>query len=465
MSQAAPARQGQPENKMGVMPVPKLLFTMALPMMISMLVQALYNIVDSIFLSRVSEEALTALSLAFPVQNLMIAVGSGTGVGMNALLSRSLGEKNYSRANRAAMTGLTLVFLCASVFFLFGLFGTGLFFRLQTEDAAIIGYGVDYLSIISMGAFFLLGQIMFERLLQSTGKTVYSMIAQATGTVTNIILDPILIFGWLGLPAMGATGAAVATVIGQFLSCLVGLYLNLTRNKELTLKLKGFRLEGRMVGRIYKVGLPSIVMMSIGSVMTLGMNNILMGFASTATAVFGVYFKLQSFAIMPVVGMNNAMVPIIAYNLGARNKKRIMDTIKVALLTSTSFLTFVMILFQIFPEQVFSLFEASEDMLAMGIPALRIITLHFTMAGFGVIAGSIFQALGNGMLSLFASAIRQLAVLLPSAYLLSLTGNVNNVWWSFVIAEFACVTFCAWCMKKLYKTVIKPLDEPLPEKE
>lgn len=458
-----PVKPGQPENKMGTMSVPKLLFSMAFPMMVSMLVQALYNIVDSVFVSRVSEDALTALSLAFPVQNLMIAVGAGTGVGINALLSRSLGEKNFDRANRAACNGICLILISAVVFLLFGIFGSRIFFEMQTDSVSIIESSVDYLSIVCIGAPFLLSQITFERLLQSTGKTVYSMICQGTGAIANIILDPILIFGMFGLPAMGVAGAALATIIGQALACLIGLYLNLTRNHEIRLSFSGLRLQKSIVGQIYQVGLPTIVMLSIGSIMTLGMNTILMGFTSTATAIFGVYFKLQSFAIMPVSGMNNAMVPIIAYNYGARHRKRIIETVKLGVVAATVFLVCVMLLFQIFPEQVFSLFEASEDMLSMGIPALRIITLHFLFAGFSIISGSVFQALGKGTLSLAASVIRQLVVLLPTAYLLSLTGEVNHVWWSFPIAEIASAAFCGLFLYRIYIRIIKPLGEAVPE--
>lgn len=449
---------------MGVMPVGKLLISMALPMMISMLVQALYNVVDSVFVSRVSEDALTALSLAFPVQNLMIAVGSGTGVGINALLSRSLGEKNFEEANRAACNGIFLAFVSAMAFLLFGIFGTNLFFTAQTDIPSIIQGGNAYLGIVCMGSVFLFGQVTFERLLQSTGKAFYSMISQSVGAIANIILDPIMIFGLLGFPAMGVAGAALATIMGQALACCIGLFFNLKKNKELTFSLGGLRPRGRTVGQIYKVGIPSIVMMSIGSVMTLGMNNILLGFSSTATAIFGVYFKLQSFAVMPVIGLNNAMVPIIAYNYGARKKERITHTIKLGVCAAEVLLVIGMTLFQLFPDKVLGLFSASDQMLAMGIPALRIITIHFVFAGFCIIAGSVFQALGNGMLSLIVSAARQLVVLLPAAYLLSLTGNVNMVWWAFPIAELASLIFSALFMWHIYKKTIAPLSEPLAEK-
>lgn len=453
------------ENKMGTMPVGKLLLSMALPMMVSMLVQALYNIVDSIFVSRVSEEALTALSLAYPVQNLMIAVGSGTGVGMNALLSRSLGEKKFEQASRAACNGIFLAFVSAVLFLLFGIFGTNLFFKAQTDIPAIIQGGNDYLGIVCIGSVFLFGQMTFERLLQSTGKTFYSMISQSVGAIANVILDPIMIFGLLGFPAMGVAGAALATVIGQALACGIGLFFNLTKNDELTFSFSELRPKARTVGQIYKVGIPSIVMMSIGSVMTLGMNNILLGFSATATAIFGVYFKLQSFAVMPVIGLNNAMVPIIAYNYGARKKERITHTIKLGVCAAEIILLLGMGLFQLFPEKFLAMFSASEQMLAMGVPALRIITIHFVFAGFCIIAGSVFQALGNGILSLIVSAARQLLVLLPVAYLLSLTGDVNMVWWSFPIAELVSLLFSALFMRHIYKKEIRPLAEPQPQEE
>lgn len=465
MAQAAQTPAGrQPgqapaENKMGTMPIGRLLISMALPMMLSMMVQALYNIVDSIFVSRISEDALTALSLAFPIQNLMIAVSSGTGVGINALLSRSLGEKKFDDANRAACNGLLLAILGAAVFLLFGLFGTDFFFRVQTDIPAILESGREYLSIVCIGSIFLFGQITFERLLQATGRSVYSMASQIIGAVINIILDPIMIFGLLGLPAMGTTGAALATIIGQAAACCVGLILNLKKNDEIRLRLGLMHPHGPTIGQIYKVGVPSIIMMAIGSVMTLGMNNILMSFSSTATAIFGVYFKLQSFAFMPVFGMNNAMVPIVAYNYGARRRDRIIGTIKLASLIATCIMLVIMVIFQLFPSQFLALFDASEHMLSMGIPALRIITTHFAIAGFCVIAGAVFQALGNGLLSLIVSAARQLFVLLPAAYLLSLSGDVNMVWWAFPIAETASLLLSSLFMRYIYKKEIAPLGD------
>ncbi|MBE7040466.1 MAG: MATE family efflux transporter [Ruminococcaceae bacterium] len=442
------------ENKMGVMPVNKLLISMSLPMMISMLVQALYNIVDSIFVSRISENALTAVSLAFPVQSLMIAVAAGTGVGVNALLSRRLGEKNMDDVNRAATNGIFLYGLSYLLFVLFGIFGAGFFFSTQTDVPDILNYGKSYLTIVSTVSFGLFGQIVFERLLQSTGKTIYSMYTQVFGALINIILDPILIFGWFGLPRLEVAGAAIATVIGQACAMVMGLILNLKFNKEISLNFKGFRPDIKIIKRIYAVGFPSIIMQSIASVMTFGLNQILMGFKETAVAVFGVYFKLQSFIFMPIFGLNNGMIPIIAYNLGAKKKERMVKTIKLAILYATALMTVGLIIMQLFPETLLNIFDASPDMLAIGIPALRIISLHFLLAGFCIIVTSVFQAVGKGMISMFISITRQLLVLLPAAYLLSLLGNVNYVWFAFFIAECISLLLCIIYLRKVYKTVL-----------
>lgn len=442
------------ENKMGVMPINKLLISMSLPMMVSMLVQALYNIVDSIFVSRISEDALTAVSLAFPIQSLMIAVAAGTGVGVNALLSRRLGEKNMHDVNRAATNGIFLYGLSYLLFVIFGIFGSGLFFRTQTDIPTILNYGTDYLTIVSTVSFGLFGQIIFERLLQSTGKTIYSMYTQIFGAVINIILDPILIFGWFGLPRLEVAGAAIATVIGQICAMCMGIILNLKFNKEITLNFKGFRPNMKIIKRIYSVGFPSIIMQSISSVMTFGLNQILMGFKETAVAVFGVYFKLQSFIFMPIFGLNNGMIPIIAYNLGAKKKERMVKTIKLSILYATAMMSVGLIVMQIFPEALLNIFDASSDMLAIGIPALRIISLHFLLAGFCIIVTSVFQAVGKGMISMFISIARQLVVLLPAAYLLSLLGNVNYVWFAFCIAECVSLIMCTIYLRKVYKTVL-----------
>ena len=442
---------------MGTMPENKLLISMAVPMMLSMLVQALYNVVDSIFVSRISEDALTAVSLAFPVQNLIIAIGSGTGVGINALLSKSLGEKNQKLVGKVAHNGILLMLFSAIACALFGVFGSRWFFGTQTDDAVLIEYGTQYLSIVMACSFGIFGQFITERLLQATGRTTLSMYTQLLGAVTNLILDPILIFGWFGLPAMGITGAAVATVIGQIISAAFGLWLNVKKNPEIQLHLKELVPNGAVIKKIYSVGVPSIIMGSIGSVMTYGMNLILMGFSSTATAVFGVYFKLQSFIFMPVFGLNNGMVPIIAYNYGAKNKDRMLRTMKLAITYAVGIMFVGFLMMQIFPAQLFGMFEASSDMLAIGVPALRFISISFLFAGFCIIAGSTFQALGNGMFSMIVSIARQLLVLLPVAYLFSLTGKLNLIWLAFPIAELASVALSGFFLHRMYQKVIKPL--------
>ena len=445
------------ENKMGTMPENKLLISMAVPMMLSMLVQALYNVVDSIFVARISEDALTAVSLAFPVQNLLIALGTGTGVGINALLSKSLGEKNQKLANKVAHNGILLMLFSAIACALFGVFGSRWFFTTQTDDLVLIEYGTQYLTIVMSCSFGIFGQFITERLLQATGRTTLSMYTQLLGAVTNLILDPILIFGWFGLPAMGITGAAVATVLGQIISAVFGFWLNIKKNPEIQLNMKELVPDGAVIKKIYSVGIPSIIMGSIGSVMTYGMNLILMGFSSTAAAVFGVYFKLQSFIFMPVFGLNNGMVPIIAYNYGAKKKDRMLRTMKLAIMYAVGIMFVGFLVMQIFPVQLFSLFEASADMLAIGVPALRFISISFLFAGFCIIAGSTFQALGNGMLSMIVSIARQLVVLLPVAYLFSLTGNLNLIWLAFPIAELMSVVLSGVFLYRMYQKVIKPL--------
>lgn len=455
----------QIENKMGVMPVNRLLITMSVPMVISMLVQALYNVVDSIFVAQINESALTAVSMAFPVQNLMIAVGTGTGVGINALLSRSLGEKNFKKANKAANNGVFLGLASSIVFIVFGIFGTRYFFENQTDITQIIDYGQEYLLICCSFSFAILGQLTFERLLQSTGKTIYSMYTQSLGAVINIVLDPILIFGLFGFPRMEVLGAAVATVIGQGTAMCLALYFNKKKNHEIKLSLKKFRPDGAIIKAIYYVGIPSILMIAIGSIMTYGINRILIGFSATAVAVFGVYFKMQSFVIMPVLGLNNGMVPIIAYNYGAKNKERIMKTMKLSILYSVGIMLVGITAFQLFSEQLLLMFSASEDMMAIGIPALKIISLSFLMAGVCIVMISFFQALGSGMKSLIVSASRQLAVLLPAAYLLSLSGSLDAVWWSFPIAEVVSFIICIIFMKQVYNQKVKPLGDMVYRQE
>ena len=447
------------ENKMGVMPVGKLLMSMSLPIMISMLIQALYNIVDSMFVARISEDALTAVSLAFPIQNLMIAVATGTGVGMNSLLSKALGAKDFDRANRAATNGLFVLVLSCVPFMLFGALLTDWFMRTQTDIESIILHGDSYLRVVclvSVGSF---GAIAVERLLQATGKTVYSMITQAVGAVVNIALDPVLIFGLCGLPAMGVTGAAVATVLSQCVSFVLGIVFNVCCNREISLSYRGFRPDGHIIGRIYAVGVPSILMASIGSVMTFFMNRILIAFSSTATAVLGVYFKLQSFIFMPIFGLNNGLVPIVSYNYGAKKKKRMMRSIKLAILTALCIMAAGFLAFELIPDQLMGLYNASEHMLSIGEPALRIIGIHFLIAGYCIVAGSVFQALGNALPSLITSLARQLVVLLPVARLLAQTGNVNNVWWAFPIAEVMSAAMTTLFFVREYRAKIKPLPE------
>ncbi|HHV18468.1 MAG TPA: MATE family efflux transporter [Thermoanaerobacterales bacterium] len=446
------------ENKMGVMPIKKLLINMSLPIMISMLVQALYNIVDSIFVAQVSEHALTAVSLAYPVQNLMIAIAVGTGVGINAFLSRALGEKNFEKANSTANNGILLGLFSYVLFLIFGLLFSKSYFTSQTSNTQIIEYGISYLSIICIGSIGKFVQIVFERLLQSTGKTFYTMITQGTGAIINIILDPILIFGYFGMPKMGTAGAAIATVVGQITAAILAIIFNLKINKEINISIKGLKPDLEIIKNIYSVGIPSIIMMSITSVTTYGMNNILNKFSSTAVAVFGAYFKLQSFVFMPVFGLNNGMVPIVAYNYGAGNKERLTKTIKLSIIYASCIMIFGLILIQMLPEKILALFNASEDMLSIGIPALRIISLSYIFAGICVVASSIYQALGNGLLSLLTAFSRQLVVLLPTAYGLSLFGNVNLIWWSYPIAEIISLVLSVVFLKHIYDKKIALME-------
>ena len=450
-------RDAQKENKMGVMPINKLLFGMSVPMMISMLVTALYNIVDSIFVAQISENALTAVSLANPIQTLMIALGAGTGVGVNALLSRSVGEKNHKKASDVAKNGIFMTGVCYLVFLLIGLFVVKPFFMAQTNDAEILSYGIDYLTIVCCCSFGLFGQFIFERLLQSTGRTLYTMYTQSLGAVINLILDPIFIFGLFGVPAMGVRGAAYATITGQIISAIVAMIVNIKKNTEINLSIKGFKPSFDIIQQIYQIAIPSIIMQSIGSVMVFSLNKILIVFSTTATAVFGVYFKLQSFIFMPIFGLNNGMVPIIAYNYGAKRKDRMMETYKIALFTAIAVMMVGVVLFEAIPDKLFLLFGASEHMLGMGVPALRIIAIHFPVAAFCIVTGSLFQAIGKATYSMINSICRQLVVLIPSAFLLAQLGNVNYVWFAFLIAEISSMILTAVFFKKVYKEVIKPL--------
>lgn len=449
------------ENKMGVMPVGKLLFNMSLPMMISMLVQALYNIVDSIFVAKLSENALSAVSLAFPLQTLIFAVGGGTCVGVNALLSRALGEKNEKKVNAVATNGIFLVALSYLVFLILGLTVVKPFYmgQLGNADVEIFDMGVEYLSIVMIFSFGVFGQVLFERLLTSTGKTIFSMISQLSGAITNIILDPILIFGLCGAPKMGVAGAAIATVIGQCVAAVVAGTCNYKFNHEISLSMKGFRPDAKIIGSIYAIGVPSIIMQSIGSVMTYCMNRILIGFSSTATAVFGVYFKLQSFFFMPLFGLNNGITPIIAYNYGARKKDRMLRTIKLSMIVAFCLIMIGFLGFELIPETLLGLFDASPAMLEIGVPALRTIGFHFLIAWFCIIAGTVFQALGKAVYSLVVSIMRQLVVLIPAAFILAYFGGLDATWWAFPIAEGMSLVVSSVCFVRVYRKIIKPLPE------
>ena len=445
------------ENKMGVMPVNRLLFTMSLPMILSMLVQALYNIVDSIFVAQIGETALAAVSLAFPVQNLIIAVSVGTGVGVNALLSRSLGEKNQETANLAAVNGIFVFFLSYLLFAVFGLFFARMYFTVQTSNPEIIEQGTIYLSVCSIFSFGIFLEIALERIMQSTGRTIYNMITQGLGAIINIILDPILIFGLFGFPRMGILGAAVATVIGQIIAMLLLLYFNIRKNSDVNLNMRRFRPDTAIIAEIYRVGLPSIIMQSISSVMTFGVNKILLLFSETAVSVFGIYFKLQSFIFMPVFGLNNAMVPIVAYNYGAARKDRIMKTIRSSVTAAVVIMLAGLAIFQIFPEQLLYLFDASEHMMGIGVPALRIISLSFLFAGYCIVIGSVFQALGNGVYSLITSAARQLVCILPAAWLFASVFGLHAVWYAFPLAEIISVVLTTLLFRRIYQKKIQLL--------
>ena len=441
----------QTENRMGTMPVNRLLVSMAVPMMVSMLVQALYNVVDSIFVSRISEDALTAVSMAFPMQNLLIATAVGFGVGINALLSRALGEKNRERANKVAMNGALLEMFGYLVFLTIGLTLAEPFMRSQTDIESITAYGVTYLRIVLTGSFGVFAEITFERFAQSTGRTRYAMYIQLLGAVFNIIFDPILIFGLLGFPRMGIAGAAWATIGGQIAGAVLGYFLNKRHNPDISMSLRGFIPCLETMKDICAISIPSIIMQSVASVMTFVMNLILFGFSSTAVAVFGVYFKLQSFVFMPIFGLNNGMVPIIAYNYGAKKPERIQATIRLAAISAVCIMLVGIAVFQLIPGELLRLFDASADMLSIGMPALRIISVHFIFAGVCIICSASCQAFGYGMYSLYISVARQLLVLLPAAYLLSLTGVLDAVWLAFPIAESVSMALCLLFLRRVFR--------------
>lgn len=440
------------ENKMGVMPVPKLLFNMAIPMVVSMLMQALYNIVDSAFVGMYSTHALEAVSIAFPIQNLMIAFATGTGVGINALLSRHLGEKKFEAADTTANTGLFLAICSYILFAILGLTIVRPFFSMQSDIAEVVNYGEEYLTVILLCGFGIFGEITNERLLQATGRTVYSMITQGTGAVLNIILDPIMIFGYCGMPALGVKGAAIATVIGQCVAFILALIFNIKVNKEVNIRIsKIFKPQLQEIIKIYEIGIPSIIMTSITSFLTVGMNLILKKFSEDAITVFGVYFKLNSFVFMPVFGLNNGMVPILSYNYGAKKHDRIIKTVRLGMSCAVIYMLAGLAVFEIMPDKLLMIFSASENVMNIGVTALRIIALSFIFAGIGIVSSTVFQSIGNPLHSLLISVLRQLVIILPVAYLLSLTGFVSNVWWSYPIAEVASFILSVFFLRKTFK--------------
>ncbi|MDE6742854.1 MAG: MATE family efflux transporter [Lachnospiraceae bacterium] len=456
------------ENKMGIMPIPRLLTGMAFPMVISMLVQACYNIVDSIFVAKIKDDvvvsgsagtaALNAVGMAFPVQMLLIAFGTGTCVGVNAVLSKALGEKDQKTADQAANNGVFLAGCNFILFLIIGIFFSGFLIRMQGGEGLTLTYGTQYLTIVCACSFGVYTQFIFERLLQSTGRTVYSMITQLTGAVINIVLDPIFIFGLYGMPEMKVAGAALATVIGQICAAILAILLNAKKNTDVHVNFRGFRPNLKMIARVYQVGFPSIVMQAIGSVMTSTMNRILSGLNADSVAVFTVYFKLQSLFFMPVFGINNGMVPILAYNYGARKRKRMVQTIKLSMVYAFLFMLVGFSLFEIFPEKLLRLFDTGDpSLIILGVPALRIIGFHFLAAWFCIISGTVFQALGNGVYSLIVSVARQLVVLIPVAYVLSRIGGLDLIWWAFPIAEVMSLCVSAYLLFRIYRKIIRPI--------
>lgn len=439
------------ENKMGTMSVNKLLITMSLPMMISMLVQSMYNIVDSIFVARFSDKALTAVSLCFPVQTLMIAFAAGTSIGINSILSRKLGEGDKRSATLVATNGIVLGFLTSLVFALAGALSAYKIFGFFTKDATIIDMAAQYMwicTVFSLGSFM---QIVAEKLLISTGKTLFSMSSQILGAVINIILDPIFIFG-IGVPQMGIAGAAIATVIGQWCAMIFAFILNITKNKEISISFKGFRFDGAIISEIYKVAIPSIIMQSIISIMTVGMNKILAN--DTAISVFGVYYKLHSFIFMPIFGLTGALIPIVAYNFGARQHDRIVKSTHLALIIALSIMALGTVLFEIFPQFFLGIFNADSGLITMGVPALRIICTGFCFSGFSIVFSSCFQALGRAYLSMIVSISRQLLVILPLAFILKITLGLNYVWYSMATAEVVGALMCFLMYRSVKKNVL-----------
>lgn len=452
------------QNIMGYLPCNQLILKLSVPMMLSMLVQALYNIVDSVFVARVSEDALTAVSLAFPLQSLLIAVAVGTGVGVNARLSRKLGEKSMREVNTTAGNALFISIIYSVVFLVLGLTICGPFYRIMTDDPEIIQYGIDYSSVVLTFAAAPIFQMACERLLQATGKTFYSMITQTTGAIINVIMDPIMIFGLFGMPAMGTKGAAIATVLGQAVAALMAVFFNLKFNKEITFGAQYIKPHKETIKAIYIVGIPSIIMQSIASVMNFGMNKILLQFSSTAAAAFGIYFKLQSFVFMPVFGLNNGIVPIIAYNYGARKPDRIKETFKIAVMYAVAIMLVGILIFELLPELLLKVFNASDNLYAIGTVALRLIAIHFVFAGYDIVCSSFMQALGHGVKSLIVSIVRQLLFLLPAAYIFAHVFGLNAVWLSFPVAEVASLILCTIFTGSIFKTEIEPLYEKTDSK-
>lgn len=457
------------ENKMGVMPVNKLIINIGLPMILSMLVQAFYNIVASIFVARISDPgaagsagtaALVAVGMAFPFQMLLVAVGSGTGVGVNSLLSKALGEKDFKTVKKAANNGIFLSIISATVFFIIGRFFAGALIRSQGGEGLALTYGTQYLSIVCMMSIGIFMQFIFERLLQATGRTVLSMITQMTGAVINIILDPILIFGLFGFPEMKVAGAAVATVTGQVVAACLAFFLNLKKNPEIEISLKAFKPDGHTIKRIYAVGIPTMIMQSIGSVMTYCMNKILVSLNDAAVAVFTVYFKLQSLFFMPLFGLNNGLIPILAYNYGAQKRSRMVKAIKISMAYAFGFAAFGFILFEVIPDKLLLIFNTGDStLLTYGVPALRIIGWHYLLAWFCIVGGTVYQSLGNGIYSLIVSVARQLVVLIPAAYIFARIGGLSLIWWSFPVAELMSFAVNCFFMYRINKNIISKVPD------
>lgn len=455
-------------NKMGSMEIKKLIMTMSLPIMISMLVQALYNIVDSMFVARVSMEALTAVSLCYPVQMILVAVACGTGVGINALLSRFLGEKRVNDASQVALHGILLALVNGLIFALLGIFFSEAFLKLFTDDPQILEMGIRYMQICMIFSFGIFVQITYERIMQATGNTVYNMIIQGIGALINIIFDPILIFGYFGIPAMGVAGAAIATVMGQMVAMVLGVYITKHKMHDIHLRMRSFQFNVPLIKNVYRIAIPAIMMQSIMSLMTVFMNMILVGFSTLAVSVFSIYFKLQQFVFMAVSGMNNALIPIISYNYGAKKKERILDSIHFALFIACVIMLVGTMIFQLFPEQLLFLFDAKQDMLAIGVPALKIISISFLFAGVSLVLCSVFQAVDHGGKSLLITLLRQMVLLIPMAYVLATLFGIKVNWWAFPITEGLCCILSLWLLRVVkQKTIlqIKTKEEMIKQRE